>query len=499
MMLAEAMGVERFKRQVKIYATDVDNDALDVARSATYSAKRLEAIPDELRNRYFNETPNGYVFRNDLRRCLIFGRHDLMSDPPISRLDLLICRNTLIYFNAEAQSRILARFNFGLKQDGILFLGKSEMLLTHARLFAPIDVPNRIFRKVSGPDLRDRLMLSPAAGRRVAQAHAVIPGFSERQLQMREVSFDGASISQILLDRLGNVILANDQARRNLGIADQDIGRPVQDLEISYRPAEIRSKIDEVHATLEPVAVQGVEHRVNGAVKFYDIQIEPLVENEGDLLGVSVSYVDVTVSHRLRLEVERSQHELETAYEEVQATNEELETTNEELQSAIEELETTNEELQSTNEELETMNEELQSTNEELETMNDEMRRRTHDLNVANEFMDVIMSSMRSAVVVTDAEMRVQLWNYRAEDLWGLRATEVEGKQLTGLDIGLRFDEFSKQLEACLQGHEDFADRAVDAINRRGKPVKVRLSCNRLVSRTNSNRGLLVLMEVSDG
>ena len=145
------------------------------------------------------------------------------------------------------------------------------------------------------------------------------------------------------------------------------------------------------------------------------------------------------------------------------------------------------------------MNEELQSTNEELETMNEDMRRRTHDLNIANEFMDIIMSSMRSAVVVTDADMRVQLWNYRAEDLWGLRATEVEGRQLTGLDIGLQFNEFSNELKACLNGHEDFGDRVVDAINRRGKPVKVRLSCNRLVSPTNASRGLLVLMEETDG
>ncbi|HEY0303688.1 MAG TPA: CheR family methyltransferase, partial [Longimicrobiales bacterium] len=346
MLFAEAMGIERFKRQVKIYATDIDNDSLEHARNATYSAKRLEALPEELRERYFESGSNGFVFRNDLRRSLIFGRHDLLSDPPISRLDLLICRNTLIYFNAEAQSRILARFNFGLKQDGVLFLGKSEMLLTHARLFAPIDVPMRIFRKVSGPDLRDRLAITPAAARRTQVMRQAGGDMSDQQLQFREVSFESAPVSQILLDPAGNLILANQQARRNLNITEADIGRPVQDLDISYRPLEIRSKIDEVHATLVPVTIHGVEHRLKGAVAFFDIQIEPLLESQNELLGVSVSYVDVTASHRLRLEVERAQHALETAYEELQATNEELETTNEELQSSIEELETTNEELQ---------------------------------------------------------------------------------------------------------------------------------------------------------
>jgi two-component system, chemotaxis family, CheB/CheR fusion protein len=263
---------------------------------------------------------------------------------------------------------------------------------------------------------------------------------------------------------------------------------------VSYRPAEIRSRIDEVHATARPVSIFGVEHPTPQGTIFYDIQIEPLLDEISDIVGIGVSFVDVTASHRLRIEVERAQHDLETAYEEMQATNEELETTNEELQSSVEEMETTTEELQSTNEELETLNEELQSTNEELETMNDELRLRTSELNAANDFMDVVMSSMRNGMIVTDAELHVQHWNTRAEDLWGLRPYEVVGKTVTKLDIGLELKKLEKAFVECLEGEREFDERVVQAVNRRGRTIDVRITCTRLMS-NNTPRGLLIMME----
>ena len=149
---------------------------------------------------------------------------------------------------------------------------------------------------------------------------------------------------------------------------------------------------------------------------------------------------DVTDARRLQDELEHANRQLETAYEELQSTNEELETTNEELQSTVEELETTNEELQSTNEELETMNEELQSTNDELQTINDELRERTAELDDANAFLEAILTSLRAGVAVVDRDLQVQVWNQRAEDLWGLRRDEAVGQHFLNLDIGLPTD-----------------------------------------------------------
>lgn len=160
MIMAEALGLEAC-RQVKIYATDLDEQDLEQARRGSYSADAVANIPEPLREKYFDAaTSNGRcVFLQDLRRILIFGRHDLMRDAPISRLDLLLCRNTLIYFNRKAQERIIGRFHFALKDSGFFFLGRAETMLTHGDLFEPIDMKHRIFRKVltgpsqNGPDI----------------------------------------------------------------------------------------------------------------------------------------------------------------------------------------------------------------------------------------------------------------------------------------------------------------------------------------------------------
>jgi two-component system CheB/CheR fusion protein len=156
MLIAETLGVEDFRQWVKIYATDVDEETLQQASQAVYSAKDIQSIPLELRDKYFELVGESYVFRQDLRRSVIFGRHNLIQDAPISRIDLLVCRNTLMYFHREAQGQILARFHFVLNDTGYLFLGKAEMLLMHANLFTPIELKNRIFTKVLLTNKRDR-------------------------------------------------------------------------------------------------------------------------------------------------------------------------------------------------------------------------------------------------------------------------------------------------------------------------------------------------------
>ncbi len=140
MLLAEAVGPDVFAGRVKIYATDVDDEALNDARRAVYVPRQIEAVPPELLQKYFQPDGDHFVLDKDLRRSVIFGRHDLIQDAPISRMSLIICRNTLMYFNTEIQSRILTRFHFALAEEGILVLGKAEMLLTRSEMFAPIDL-----------------------------------------------------------------------------------------------------------------------------------------------------------------------------------------------------------------------------------------------------------------------------------------------------------------------------------------------------------------------
>lgn len=214
MMMAEAMGIGACRRQVKVYATDVDEEGLERARRGSYRVEDLAPIPPDLRGKYFDHSNSHghYVFRRDLRRTLIFGRHDLMHDAPISRLDLLLCRNTLIYFNHEAQDRIVARFHFALKDDGYIFLGRAETMLVHDQLFEPASIKHRVFCKVDAAKPRERMEALVQAGRDLG----IDAGDS--RLYLRRAALEAVPLAQILVDHRARLVLANEQARRLLGL-----------------------------------------------------------------------------------------------------------------------------------------------------------------------------------------------------------------------------------------------------------------------------------------
>ncbi|HZT44320.1 MAG TPA: CheR family methyltransferase [Chthonomonadaceae bacterium] len=490
MVLAEALGREAFRDQVKIYATDASEAALSKARQATYSAREVQGVPPELQEKYFEISAGNYVFDRDLRRAIIFGRQDLVQDAPISRIDLLACRNCLMYFNAEAQSRILSRFHYALKENGFLFLGKAETLLSSSATFRPVDTKERVFVKASKDKMRERL----AALRQEIPDNA--PGPVANHAHLREAALDTIPAALMIVDLDGTLVLANDRARLMSGIGANNVGRPFQDLEISYRPVELRSYIDQAYARRHPVLLRGVEWTARAGNPIYmDVQITPLSDTGGNLIGAAISFTDVSESRRLREELQRFNQELETAYEELQSTNEELQTTNEELQSTVEELETTNEELQSTNEELETMNEELQSTNEELETINNELTQRSEALKRANTFLESILASLRDGVAVIDRDLYILAWNEKALDLWGLKAEEVSGHHFMNLDIGLPVEKLRQSIRSCLAGEGQFTETTLEATNRRGKRILCKVTCAPMIGPDKQVHGAILSME----
>jgi len=497
MLLGEVIGEDGLRQRAKIYATDADEGVLAAARQGIYDQRHVEGIPAGLLEKYFEAAGGRYQFRTDLRRCLIFGRHDLIQDAAISRLDLLVCRNTLMYFNAEAQERILARFHFALNKTGYLFLGKAETLLSHNSSFKPVDLRHRVFSRTTSSNLRDRLLgLRPGAGK-------VEPNGGTLILRIRDASFEANPVAQVAVDRRGHLALANEKARRMFNLSTSDVGRLVQDLEISYRPVELRSHIEEAYESRAPVQLSGVEWRPTGSAepRHLEIQVVPLFDGKGALLGASVAFPDVSQAFRLRADLERAHQELETAYEELQSANEELETTNEELQSTVEELETTNEELQSANEELETMNEELQSTNEEQRTLNVQLQQSSEELNLVNGYFETVLTSLKAAVVVLDRSLQVRVWSEKAEDLWGLRQEEIEGRPFLDLDIGLPVQELRQPLLDCIAGRRE-QEVNLDAVNRRGKAIRCRIRCTPHPGGTTGINtgvdGVILLMEESE-
>ncbi|MDQ3768981.1 MAG: PAS domain-containing protein [Actinomycetota bacterium] len=487
MLLSEAMGEQAYRERVKIYATDVDDDALVAGRAGAYTAKQVEGVPQNHLERCFERHGARYVFRRDLRRTVIFGRNDLVQDAPISRVDLLSCRNTLMYLNAETQRHVLRRLHFALDRDGLLMLGKAETLLAHTDLFAPLDLKRRFFAKVPGVGTHHG-----------AQSVAGHDAVRERDwsLELCQRAFDSGPAPQVIVDALGALVMANASACSLFSLTRADLGRPLGDLDLSHRPVDLHPHLEEVRrtrrgVTLDEVGWVGADGAGDGMVQ---VHLTPLAGDDG-VAGVQVTFADVSHQHRLKAELARSKNELEQAYEELQTTVEELETTNEELQSTNEELETTNEELQSTNQELETMNEELQSTNQELGTMNDELRQRTLELNQVNAFQDAIVGSLGVAVTVVDREQRVQVWSERAEDLWGLRAEEAEGQHVLGLDIGMPVEHLRQPLRDVLGGRASRVEVELEATNRGGRAVRCHVTVLGLVVAGGEVSGAVVLMD----
>ena len=487
-LFAEALGREAFRERVKIYATDVDEEELTAARTASYSDGDVEHLPPEIRSRYFDHVGNRWLFTKELRRSIIFGRHDLLADAPISRVDLLLCRNTLMYFHREAQSTIVERFHYALRDSGILVLGKAEMLVNFSDMFAPTELKQRVFTKLPAERRWQRLMIG-------AESRDDRTLATPQSLRLREISFEQDPTAQLVVDMNGQLLMVNARGRELFGLTGRDVGRLLQDLELSYRPVDLRSCIDEAHTRRHIVMLRDVAWpNVAGDSRYFNVQVTPITDTAEGALGSKIVFVDITRQHELQEDLQHSRQELETAYEELQSTNEELETTNEELQSTVEELETTNEELQSSNEELETMNEELQSTNEELETVNEELRQRGIDLSRSNVYLSGILRNVPLAVIVLDGDLQVELWNDVAADLWGLRADEVQRKHFFGLDIGLPVEQLKQPLAALLREGDQHFRAEVNAINRRGRRVRLRVECVSIAG-GDHGKGIIMLMQ----
>jgi two-component system CheB/CheR fusion protein len=492
MLLADHLGVEEFKARVKIFATDTDEDALTTARRGVYTERQLEPVSPERRARYFEPSPDGFVFRSDCRRQVIFGHNDITADAPISRLDLLVCRNVLMYLLSDTQRHVLDRFSYALKPNGYLFLGKAETITAHADLFDPVSTALRVFQRAS----TDRPLGVPALAERVGSPE-----------MLRDLALAATPVAQLVLDVDGRVSGANTKARAMFGVSVDYLDRPFSELEVAHRPVELRPYVEQAYAERRPVVLRDVSRTLaDGHEQFLEISIAPLSTSAGVDLGVRIALADVTELGRTRVDLERSTRDLATANADLLSMNQQLETSNEELQSTNEELETTNEELQSANEELETMNEELQSANDQLQTMNEELLATADQIEAGQQFLDAILDGLPDAVAVTDRRLDLVVWNRAAEELFGLRTDEAIGRAFPSLDIGLPVGEISPLLHAAVAdgpGRSAEIDGTVtvtlDAHDRRGRPFSCRVSVRRIgrPTPTPTDPIVMVLMEAS--
>ncbi|MFL5248027.1 MAG: CheR family methyltransferase [Myxococcales bacterium] len=446
--LAEVLGPSFTNQDVKVFGTDVDEKAIAFARHAHYPTDHVESIPPRLLKEWFVEENGGYTVRKDIRRCVVFGVNNVLGDAPISRLDLLLCRNVFIYLDAKMQKRVLHRFHYALRRNGILVLGKSELIPFAAKIYDTVDLSRRIYRKDGKREVdlgQDRLVglleqeTIDRTERDVTADLGTVDQFHRDVLQSLRVPVVATSMD-------GAVMLWNGAASALWGRSESEVtGKKLATLNLPGLSGELlieKSRAVRDGRSEREVSPGSVPGGDSVPARQLDVEVSILRDPAGERQGLVYVAHDVTTFREMEVEARRatderqaSFEELQTLTEEMQSSNEELETTNEELQSANEELQTTNEELQSTNEELETTNEELQSTNAELDATNRELAHRTEEMNKLAFYQRTILRSLSAAVVVLDPQGRINMWNLAAERLLGLAEGEALGQVLWTLAI----------------------------------------------------------------
>jgi len=445
-LLAEAMGPAFAHQDVKVFGTDVDEKAIAFARRGVYGMDRLENVSPAMLKEWFVAEEGGYAVRKDIRRRVVFGINNLVSDAPISRLDLLLCRNVFIYLDANLQKRVLTRFHYALRRKGVLVLGKSELVPFAGRIYDLIDLARRVYRKDGrgGANVQQErlagLLEQESAVRGAEPAELSAPDQFHREV------LQAIDIPVIATGLDGTVMLWNQAATNFWGRRESDVvGGRLDALKLPGLSGEVLLEKSSLvrDGKSERQTGGGVWSRA-GEIRPLQLSVDVLPLRDATRQPTGLVYLvrDVSATHDLEADLRKATsdrqaayEELQTINEELQSSNEELETTNEELQSANEELQTTNEELQSTNEELETTNEELQSTNAELDATNRELAHRTDELNRLTYFQRTIIRTLSSAVLVLDAAGRVTVWNLAAERLLGLTEGEAVGQVLWTLAV----------------------------------------------------------------
>ena len=493
-LLFELLGNRVREYDLKVYATDNDEQAVAIARRAEYDPETLRGVRPEIIARYFTGETKLRVAR-EVRRVVIFGRSNILSDAPISHVDLLLCRNLLIYFDPAAQARIMARFSYALEDGGVLFLGKSESQLRRNSDFAAINARWRIFQKrfksedqESARRSRKDLMTDVSEKREPTDANE-----KGRELERLKLFYDTIldtlEPGVLVLDASDTVITENDKVLKLWDLPNKLSRRHIQESPLWQRCPELQQYLEESRKS-GPQTVRFECKSSSSAV--LTVTIRPITSQSGHGQVGTLIYMENVTS---RVDLQGTIEQLESTAEELQSSNEELETTNEELQSTNEELETTNEELQSTNEELETTNEELQSLNEELETTNEELSSRTRELDELNTRYTEMMERMPWPVFLVNDDTVIYMFNSAAQKLFGFASPSAQGIRLEQLPLDSRTRQslLRHHRQAVLTGKESQIRNAHILTNRFEGAVNVRFTP---LSASGSTQGVIVMFEV---
>ncbi len=445
---------------LQIFATDLDPDAIDRARHGFYPANIAADVTPERLARFFVEEPGGYRVRKEIREMVVFAPHNVTMDPPFTKLDILTCRNLLIYLGPELQAKLMPLFHFSLNPGGVLFLGSAEAIRRYSDLFTPIDNKARLFRRSNGSlravDL-DFPSKKPAAVRAQAGPRPPAPvanlqGLADKLLLQR---FAPAAV---LVNGEGDILYINGRTGKYLEPAAGKANWNVFAMAREGLHHELMVCLPRVLRDGGTIVRPGVDVDTNGGTQRIDLTVHR-IDSPLPLRGMAmIVFQDVpparagdgAVAASGGQRVEELEAALKRAHEELQAAREEMQTREEELRSANEELQSTNEELQSTNEELTTSKEETQSLNEELQTLNNELQSKLDELSLASDDMKNLLNSTEMAIVFLDGALQVRRFTPPLTRLFKLIPSDV-GRPLSDVVTDLDYPKLHQDAQEVLR------------------------------------------------
>ena len=457
---------------LQVFATDLDRDAIDRARPGSFPSNITADVSPERLKRFFIKEEQGYRVGKEIREMVIFATQNVVMDPPFTKLDILSCRNLLIYLAPELQKKLLHLFHYSLNPGGILFLGSAESAGASTNLFSPLEGKSRLYRRLEStlPEEHVAFPASFVPATVIEEARAVKPAASLQSLA-DQVLLQRYSPAAVLVNNKGDILYISGRTGKYLEPAAGKANWNIFAMAREGLRHELSGAFQKALRQRDAVTLSNVTVGTNGGVQAVDVTVQALDQPEGLRGTVMIVIRDVAMpletkgpdkarrtSHR-STRLAQMEQELREAHEELQSTREEMQTSQEELKSSNEELQSTNEELQSTNEELTTSKEELQSMNEEMQTVNHELQAKVEELSRASNDMKNLLESTDIATLFLDGNLQVRRFTSQTTKVIKLMARDV-GRSITDISSSLIYPELAGDVQEVLRTLV-FAEREV--------------------------------------
>ncbi|WP_285433840.1 CheR family methyltransferase [Pseudomonas sp. fls2-241-R2A-110] len=457
MLLSDQLQLDSSKARLQLFATDIDERAISIGRAGLYPQAIVTDVPPTRLRHYFVKEDDHYRIRKELREKVLFAKHSLLSDPPFSQIDLIVCRNLLIYLDREVQREILQMFHFALRPGGFLFLGSSESADACHELFAPVDKRNRIFRAKTGTASSRRTPTMPRGGYMRTNVSRETPQNAvQRKLSFSDIhqrALERTAPPSMIVDANADILHMSESAGRFLRHVGGELSRNLLTLILPELRLEIRTTLFQVQQSGLAVKSRAVPITRDNRRYRIDLLAQPYKDDESEgefvLVIFEESEIDPSEQEATTLLQTESQvlsnleRELQRTKLHLQDTIEQSEVSSEELKASNEEMQAINEELRSATEELETSKEELQSINEELLTVNYELKTKVEETDKINDYLTNLIASTDIATVFVDRSMRIKWFTPRATDIFSMLPVDT-GRSLLDITHRLQYDDLAK-------------------------------------------------------